>query len=171
MLYGGMGALAMIVTAALGDYDIYRIAEISTWEKVLLSPLLGIAVGAVVVLLSRVATRRFNWARGLHRDFRSLLGPLETRDIWLLAAASSIGEELVFRGALLPLVGVWPQAILFALLHIGPGKRFLPWTLSALLAGAGFGALTLFTGDLGAAITAHFVINLLNLRYIVRVEI
>ena len=80
---------------------------------------------------------------------------------------SSIGEEMLFRGALLPWMGVWWQAIVFALLHVGPGKRFLPWTASALVLGVAFGELALQTRNLGGPIAAHFVINFLNLRYIV----
>jgi membrane protease YdiL (CAAX protease family) len=78
---------------------------------------------------------------------------------------------MLFRGALLPWLGLWPQAVIFALLHIGPGARFLPWTLSSLAIGVLFGYLYLLTGDLGAPIAAHFVINYLNLRFISRVEL
>jgi len=85
----------------------------------------------------------------------------------ILALASSIGEELLFRGALLPWLGVWLQAAVFALLHIGPGRRFLPWTASAFGLGLAFGALASWTGNLGGPIAAHFMINFLNLRYIV----
>ena len=60
---------------------------------------------------------------------------------------------------------------MFGLLHVGPGLRFIPWTLSALVAGLVFGSLFLAWGDLGPAIFAHFTINYLNLRYIVRVEL
>ena len=51
---------------------------------------------------------------------------------------------------------------------MGPGKRFVPWTVSALALGVAFGALAQETGNLGAPIAAHFTINFLNLRYIVR---
>jgi membrane protease YdiL (CAAX protease family) len=128
---------------------------------------LGAAAGLGVVGLTRLATRRWQWARDLHGSFRDLLGPLTLREIVILAAASSIGEELLFRGALLPWLGPWLQAIVFALLHVGPGKRFLPWTLSALVLGLAFGGLAMWTGNVGAPIAAHFMINFLNLRFIV----
>ena len=56
---------------------------------------------------------------------------------------------------------------MFALLHVGPGKRFLPWTVSAFVLGLAFGELAVWTGNLGGPIAAHFAINFLNLRYIV----
>jgi len=170
-LYGALAMAGILISAGRHDVDVYRLAEVSTPSRLLYSPFIGVAVGLFVVALSRLATARFGWARRLHRDFRDLLGPLTGREILILAAASSIGEEILFRGALLPWLGLWPQAVIFALLHVGPGARFLPWTASALGMGLVFGLLYMGLGDLGAAITAHFTINFLNLHYIVRVEL
>ncbi len=165
-LYGAMALVALLVAAGRGNPDLYRLGEPGA-RWLLLGPILGVLVGLAVVLLTRLATRRFQWARDLHISFKDLLGPLTGREILILALASSIGEEALFRGALLPWVGVWIQALVFALLHIGPGKRFLPWTVSAFVLGAGFGELALHTGSLGGPIAAHFTINFVNLRYIV----
>jgi membrane protease YdiL (CAAX protease family) len=170
-LYTGLALLGFVIGVARGDWDIYRVAGVSTTWKLLLSPVVGLALGLAVVFLTRLSVHRFDWARRLHRDFRGLLGHLSARDVFILAVASSLGEELLFRGALQPWWGLWPAAIVFALLHIGPGARFLPWTLSALVIGAIFGGLTAWLGDLGAPITAHFIINFMNLDYITRIEL
>jgi hypothetical protein len=166
-LYGAMALVAIVLAAGRGDPDLYRLGAPPAW-LLLAGPCVGLAVGLAIVGLTRLATRRFQWARDLHTSFRDLLGPLALREIAILALASSIGEELMFRGALLPWLGVWLQAGIFALLHVGPGKRFLPWTASAFVLGLGFGELALRTGSLGAPIAAHFAINFWNLRYIVR---
>ncbi len=170
-LYGAMTLTAILISAGRADVDIYRIESVSTSRWLLLSPVIGLLIGLGVVALSRVSVRRYEWARNLHRDFGEILGHLGTGEILLLAVASAVGEELMFRGALQPWIGLWPQAIVFALLHVGPGKRFLPWTLSALAVGIGFGYLVEATGDLGAPIVAHFTINYLNLRFITRVKL
>jgi len=166
-LYGAMGIVAFIIAAGRGDPDLYRLGGNPAGWQLGLGPALGAALGLGVVGLTRLATRRYQWARDLHTNFRDLLGPLTSKEIVILALASSIGEELLFRGALLPWFGVWIQAIVFAALHIGPGRRFLPWTLSALVLGIAFGELATYTGNLGGPIAAHFAINFLNLRYIV----
>jgi len=165
-LYGAMALVALVIASGRGDPDVYRFSALPHWA-LLAGPLAGVAVGLGVVGLTRIATRRYRWARQLHTSFHDLLGPLTGREILILALASSVGEELLFRGALLPWLGPWWQAVVFALLHVGPGKRFLPWTLSALALGLGFGWLTMWTTNLGAPIAAHFMINFLNLRFIV----
>lgn len=76
-----------------------------------------------------------------------------------LAAATSVSEELFFRGALLPLLGVWGQAAVFALLHPAPRAAW-SYTAYTFVAGLVFGYVTLWTGSLWAAILAHFAVNL-----------
>lgn len=166
-LYGAMALGAILLSAGRGHPDIYLLPGEHGWRALVLAPLLGVAVGLGFVGLTRVAVLRFTWARTLQRSFQDVLGPLGTRDILILAAASSIGEEFLFRGALQPWIGMLPQAVLFALLHVGPGKRFIPWTISALAMGLAFGWLAQATGNLGGSIAAHFTINFLNLRFIV----
>ncbi len=169
--YSVLGLVAILISASIADVDIYRLADVSTPSRLALSPLLGLFFGLFVVWLSRRAVRHFRWATQLHLDFRSLLGPLTNREILVLAFASSVGEELMFRGALQPLIGLWLQAGVFSLLHIGRGLRFLPWTISAFVLGVALGYMFRLTGDLGGPIVAHFTINFLNLHFIVRGDV
>jgi membrane protease YdiL (CAAX protease family) len=168
-LYAAMGIVAFLIAAGRGDPDLYRLGGHPEAWKLCAAPVLGGLLGLGVVGLTRLATRHYQWARDLHTSFRDLLGPLMLKEIVILALASAIGEELLFRGALLPWMGVWLQAVVFALLHIGPGRRFLSWTASALVLGVAFGYLARWTGNLGGPIAAHFAINFLNLRHIVAV--
>ncbi len=166
-LYGAMAIGALILSAGRGDADLYRLDAARSGWWLLISPAAGLAMGLGFVALTHVAVERLAWAQVLQRSFQDIIGPLTAREMFILAAASSIGEELLFRGALLPWLGLGPQALLFGLLHIGPGRRFLPWTASALAMGMGFGLLCTTTRNLGGAIVAHFTINFLNLRLIV----
>ena len=96
---------------------------------------------------------------------------LSSKEIFLLAASSSVGEELFFRGAMLPALGLWPSSVLFALMHVRPQWRFLPWTIMSFMMGLAMGLMYMKTGNLGAPIVAHFTINLLNLNYIAKHEL
>ena len=134
----------------------------------LLTPLLGVIAGLVTVQVFRALELRMVWLSDLHREFRSMFGFPRARELVLLAAASALGEEVLFRGAMLDAWGPWVSSLVFALLHIPPKRSLWPWTASSLVLGLGLAGLTLATGNLGAAVAAHFVINLQNMAYITR---
>jgi membrane protease YdiL (CAAX protease family) len=171
-LYGALGGLAIVWGAVRGHANVYTLPSTPLSPlKLALGPVLGVALGLAVVFLSRFATHRLEWARVLHREFHAVVHELNSREIFLLAIFSSLGEELFFRGALLPHLGLIPSSVLFAALHVRPQLRFLPWTLMSLIVGLMMGVMFQMLGNLGGPIAAHFTINLLNLSYIARHEL
>jgi len=165
-LYTGLALAALVWRGARSDLNIFVLPDHGSPRLGFFSLVAGLALGLLVVLLSRLMVARFSWARTLHREFHDLLGPLTDREVLVIALASSVGEECFFRGAMMVDLGLWPSSAIFALLHVGPGWRYLPWTVSAFIVGAAMGAAFQFFGDLGAPIVAHFTINYLNLRHI-----
>jgi membrane protease YdiL (CAAX protease family) len=165
VLYFGLASAGIAWSTARGDTSVWRVAG-AEHPQVLAGVVAGVFLGLGFVFASRYATHRFEWGRALHRELRALLGPLHGLEILILAVASALGEEIFFRGALLPAAGLWLSSAIFALLHIGPKLRFLPWTVSSFVAGMVFGQLFLWTGDLGGPVVAHFTVNALNLRYL-----
>jgi membrane protease YdiL (CAAX protease family) len=164
-LYLALAAAGVAWSSLRGDGSVWRVAGRED-AQVLLGIVAGALLGLGFVFASRLAVHRFEWARALHRDMRALLGPLPDAEVVVLAVASSLGEEIFFRGALLPVVGLTVSSFVFALLHVGPKLRYLPWTLSSLVAGLVFGQLFLWSGDLTGPVVAHFTVNFLNLRYL-----
>lgn len=70
-----------------------------------------------------------------------LLGGLDSVGAWLvLALATGIGEEILFRGALQPVLGLGVTAVLFALVHVQYGL-LTPATLALLIIGLVLGIL------------------------------
>lgn len=169
-LYGALGLLAIGWGAWRGHANLYQRGPHDLTLR-LLSPLFGLAFGLAVVFLSRLAVHSLEWARVLHREFHAVVHELSSKEMFTLAAASAIGEELFFRGALLPVMGLWLSSLLFAALHVRAQPRFLPWTIMSFIMGLAMGLMYLRFGDLGAPIVAHFTINLLNLHYIARTEL
>ena len=165
-LYTGMALAALVWRGARSDLNIFVHPDLEAPRLGFLSVVVGAALGLAVVVMSRLSVARFAWARMLHREFHELLGPLSDREVFVIAMASSVGEEFFFRGAMMVDLGLWPSSAIFALLHVGPGWRYLPWTLSAFVVGAAMGGAFSLFGDLGAPIAAHFTINYLNLRHI-----
>jgi membrane protease YdiL (CAAX protease family) len=170
LVYGALGGIAIGWSALRGHPDLYR-SPASTLPRLVASPFVGLSVGLAAVFLSRLAVHRLEWARVLHREFHAVVHELTSREIFLLAAASSLGEELFFRGLLLPMVGLLPSTAAFAALHVRANARFLPWTAMSFIMGLIMGLMYLQLGDLGGPIVAHFTINLLNLNYIAKTEL
>lgn len=110
----------------------------------------------------------FRDARGLERIIRETMGPLSSSEVMTLAVLSGFAEELFFRGAVQSSFGIVPATILFALLHLGPGREFRLWTVFALVAGGVLGALMMWRGNLLAPVTAHVAINLFGLERLQR---
>lgn len=170
VLYLGLGAAALAWGGLRGQPNIWQ--PPGHGEPLVLAGIaMGILLGLAIVFVSRLALYRFDWARALHRDFRGLLNPMSDLEIVVLAGASSVGEEMFFRGALLPAIGLVGSSLAFALLHIGPKARHLPWTVSSLGAGLMFGAIFIWTGDLTGPVLAHFLVNFLNLRHVAQYEL
>jgi len=165
VLYLALASAGIAWSTLRGDASVWRFPGEEA-PQTLAGVLAGLFIGLGFVFASRYATHRFEWGRALHRDLRALLGPLPGAEILVLAVASAVGEEIFFRGALLPAIGIWASSGIFALLHVGPKLRFLPWTISSFVAGMVFGQLFLWSGDLGGPVVAHFTVNALNLRYL-----
>jgi uncharacterized protein len=169
-VYLALAAAGLVWSTLRGHPNVWRI-EGREDPQVVLGALAGTLIGLGIVFASRLAVHRFEWARALHTDLRALLGPLPDSEILVLALASSVGEEIFFRGALMPATGLLVSSLVFALLHLGPKARFLPWTASSFVAGVMFGQLFLWSGDLTGAVLAHFTVNFLNLRHLSQHEL
>lgn len=125
--------------------------------------LLGVGAGLLLLGLWKGAERLFPLARDLEDKLGAVLGPLGRSEVVALALLSGFAEELFFRGAVQGSFGWLPAAILFALLHTGPGRAFRLWTLFALIAGLLFGGLMALRGNLLGPVVAHVVVNAVNL--------
>lgn len=164
VVYGVLLAASILWGFLRGDVNLF-------WPREGLLPAffglpLGLLLATVVVLFTRWSINAFPLMHELGRDFRALLGPMRQRDILIVSACSSIGEEAFFRGAMQPTLGLVVSSLIFGLLHFGPIGRFSVWTVSAIAMGFALGAIYWLTGDLSGVIAAHFVVNYFNLQLI-----
>lgn len=127
---------------------------------------LGALVATATVLATRWLIAHATWARELRVSFRTVLEGASERQLLLLGLFSGLAEELLFRGAIQPHAGLALTSIGFGLLHTGPSRTFLPWTLWAVAMGFVLGGIFEWTGSLYGPIVAHVAINVLNLRAI-----
>jgi membrane protease YdiL (CAAX protease family) len=126
----------------------------------------GICIGAVTIAATRVAVRRAAWARALHAALRPAVHGAGDGLILVVAAASAIGEELLFRGLLVPLLGIVGSSAVFGALHQIQGRARWWWIAWAMGMGIVFAVVFRATGSLVGPIVAHAAINAANLRYL-----
>ncbi len=131
-----------------------------------LSATLGLAFAVLIIVMTRLTVPRFAWARHLHEELRPVARDFTAGQILLIAGLSSLGEELLFRGLLLPWIGVIPAAILFGLAHQMKGPSRWVWAGWATVVGLGLGAIFALTGSLVGPLLAHAVVNAVNLVYL-----
>ena len=102
-----------------------------------------------------------------YRVFRATLAKMFHGVTWRgalwLAVVSSFGEEILFRGALQPILGIWLTSIGFGFLHLDPDGGVSVWTAWAMVAGLLLGTIVDVTGSLWPAILVHFLINFVGI--------
>ena len=130
---------------------------------------LGLGSGLMVVLLTWFA-RNLKAVKALNAEFRESLGTPNMWVITVLAVTSSVGEEVLFRGGLQPLIGFWLTVLIFGFVHGGAAARYRVWALFATAAGVLLGWLTEFTGNLLAPMLCHFTVNYFNLHLVTQTE-
>lgn len=128
--------------------------------------LAGLGLGVALVLLSRVGARGWPPMRRMSETLADLLGPLSWQHAIPLALLSGVAEELLFRGALWPHLGLPGTTLLFGLVHVLPRRSLWIYPLFATLAGLLFGILRAGTLSLWPCILAHVTVNALNLVWI-----
>jgi membrane protease YdiL (CAAX protease family) len=166
--YAAVGAVAIGASLALGRNPIACDAWIgargaASW---VLSVGLGLLLGATTIAATRIMVRRTGWARELYFALRPAVQGESGAMLLVVAVASGTGEELFFRGLLVPFVGVIASSIFFGALHQIRGRARWGWMAWATLMGLLFASVFAATGSLAGPLIAHAAINHANLRFL-----
>ena len=152
--YGLLTASA-VLWASLRGFDL-RLAG----DSLALSVALGAVTAVVTVSLGLLAYRLLPALRQIAGELAPrLVDGADFGSLILVSVFSGVGEETFFRGAVQQEFGIVVASLLFGLVHVGPDRRYLLWTLWAVLAGFLFGGLYDLTGGLLAPILAHTAHN------------
>lgn len=119
----------------------------------------GIAAGLVIVCVDLVLSRFFP-------DFMLDDGGINeklfrNRPMWhifVMTLVIAVCEELLFRGALQPVLGIFWTSILFTLIHFRYLKQWM-MTILVFCISLGLGGLVVWTGSLVTSTVAHFVVD------------
>ncbi|MCB9639761.1 MAG: CPBP family intramembrane metalloprotease [Myxococcales bacterium] len=164
--YAGMFVLACAITFFWGQGDFRPWFPWRGVDGLLFDIALGVGIGLAIVWLSRVGMERLAWGREMMRSFKQSLGRLRRSEVLLMAFLSGIAEEALFRMALQSLWGVWVASILFGLVHTGPKRHYMIWTLFAMAFGFLAGGLVLWRPGLLLPAVIHITVNAMNLAKI-----
>ena len=137
-------------------------------ERFALSLGLGLMLALLVVAMTPLLVERTQWARALHVELEAIISPLSSAEITWLALASGFAEELFFRGAMQPVLGLLITSVIFGAVHVGPKPLFLAWTTWAFVMGLLLGVIFELTGVLWGPVFAHVWINQRNMTFIRR---
>jgi membrane protease YdiL (CAAX protease family) len=130
------------------------------------SALLGLGAATGIITFTRFTVPRYAWAQRLHAELRPVARDLTVGQILVIAGLSSLGEELLFRGLLVPTAGVVPAALLFGLAHQIKGPSRWVWAGWATAFGLMLGSIFALTGSLVGPLLAHAIVNAANLTYL-----
>lgn len=166
------GILAYVPVALLSfawiclRQDVPRAFDTLIGGAVVRDAVLGIGVGLMLVGITRLASACVPHVRRAEAALAEMLGPLTTGACLLLAVLSGVAEELLFRGAMQPALGLVATSLIFGAVHVPMRRELLAWPVVAAAAGALLGWMANETGALLAPILAHITVNAVNLRFI-----
>ncbi|MFN8297906.1 MAG: CPBP family intramembrane glutamic endopeptidase [Chitinophagales bacterium] len=154
----GMSAMGILLIYFVQkqDVEIVLAGRKSYYTQVLSGLFFGSLASLLGVILIR--GKHFKGVRSFLEDMIGDMNPSLTQII-VYAGCLSVGEEMLFRAGIQPIINIWPAAFLFVLLHgyINPANLNLTiYGFFLVLIGAGLGYLFRYLG-LFSAITAHFV--------------
>ena len=137
LFYGTVGILAWVWALLFGQLDSLFGDRAPGPGGLGLGVLLGASIAAASLLLWRLSEH----ARRAGRILSGFLGPVGVLPALYLAALSGFFEELMFRGALWPQLGLVGSAVLFGVLHTVPVRGLGLYPLFAGIAGVGLGLI------------------------------
>jgi len=161
-------ALAFVINAVFGDGTLA--AVLIEGQPTAAQIGWGVAFGLAISVPSTVVVFFVPLFSSLRRQLLGLVSRLDLdalNPLWISLSAG-IGEELLFRGALQPILGIWWASFIFTLAHFRSGEFYsmnwqkLIYAASVFIAGLFLGYVFLEIG-LIAAIVTHTIVNVVSL--------
>jgi membrane protease YdiL (CAAX protease family) len=135
------------------------------WFNLLAGPALGTCTAlSSAILYARIPRLR----RVMPAEILAMVRRMPT-GVWLFAAVSgSVAEEIFFRGALQPLVGIVITNLLFGFFHYWAQRRLVGYGAAAFLMGLLLSTVYVWTGSLLTVSLMHVTHNLVVSAWIIR---
>lgn len=141
-------------------FETFRFPVVFTWQAGALGVALGLGISAVSALVYRLWPA-YQKSADVYLAF--VLAPLVLSDSVWIGLLPGMSEELLFRGVMLPAIGLnvtglTVSSLCFGILHMS-GRGQWPYAIWASAVGFLLGGCALSTGNLLVPIVAHVVTN------------
>ncbi len=129
--------------------------------------IVGLGVAGGIIIASSIIYRLWPAYRQSADTYLELvIKPLIWPDLIWLGLLPGLSEELLFRGIMLPALGlnllaVILSSIIFGVLHLSGAQQW-PYVIWATIVGFALGYSALITGNLVVPIVAHIITNLVS---------
>jgi hypothetical protein len=128
--------------------------------------LVGIGIGMGITGASAIAYRLWpGYRNSADLYLKMVLQPLAWADLVWMGLLPGLSEELLFRGVMLPAIGLNATGVIFSSLCFGilhlSGLQQWPYVVWATCIGLVLGMSALVSGNLLVPIVAHIITNLL----------
>lgn len=160
----GVTALVLLLIARFWLlFDTVAILPVTFAPEVLL---IGIGIGIGITGASAIAYRLWPaYHRSADVYLKMVLQPLAWADLVWMGLLPGLSEELLFRGVMLPAIGLDTTGVVFSSLCFGilhlSGLQQWPYVVWATFIGLILGVSALLSGNLLIPIVAHVTTNLL----------
>ncbi|WP_443029017.1 lysostaphin resistance A-like protein [Spirulina sp. CS-785/01] len=161
----GVTAVLLLVVAKVWQYlgNVPLLPIEFTLPAVLLGIGLALGIAAISALVHRLWPA---YRRSADFYLQLVIKPLIWPDLIWLGLLPGLSEELLFRGVMLPALGLNPLAVvlsslLFGVLHLSGAQQW-PYMIWAIVVGGILGTTALVTGNLLIPIVAHILTNFLS---------
>ena len=161
-------ALAFVINAAFGDGTLA--AVLIKGQPIPAQIGWGVTFGLAISVPSTVVVSFVPLFTSLRSQLLDLVSRLDLgalNPLWISLSAG-IGEEILFRGALQPILGVWWASFIFTVAHFRSGQfhsmnwQKLIYAASVFIAGLFLGYVFLEIGLIAAMVT-HAIVNVVSL--------
>ena len=144
LIYGILGLAGLGLIFWRGDKGHFLFEPFSySGQGWLLHTGVCLALVGVIHAASVIAVKQLSLVAKSAEDIKLWLGDYGKGEIFILALASGLAEEIVFRGWLLNEIGLLYSSILFGLAHFPPNRNWYLWPIFAFAMGLILGGLCL----------------------------
>lgn len=162
-----MGVTAIILLTIAKIWQKLGSVRLLPWEINLEAVLWGIGTAVGITIASSIIYRLWPaYRRSADIYLELVIKPLIWPDLIWLGLLPGMSEELLFRGVMLPALGlnltaVIISSLLFGVLHLSGAGQW-PYVVWATIVGFALGYIALITGNLVIPIVAHIITNLVS---------